>query len=608
MSNINNLNSIKPLPVRNDIDKDSTWSVEDIFANDDLMQAEFDRLMSQIPELEKYKGRLSESADTLLEAIRFFEDYYRKLEMACLYAGLRESEDLTNSFYKGLNDMCETLGTKVAAATAFFNPEILEMSEDTIDRFCEQEEGLGHYRHYFEKLFRKKPHTLSFAEETILAAASKICGAPSGIFSMLENADMKFGTVKDKDGNELELTLGRFINYLESPDRILRENAFNALYDEFIDHQHTIAAAYSSSVDGDIFISKTRKYNSCIEQSLFADNVQVEVYKNLIAVVHEYLPHMYKYVSLRKKRLGVDELHMYDIYTPIVADADTDISYEEACDTVIKSLAPLGEDYIAIVRECFEKRWIDVYENAGKRSGAFASGCYDSHPYILMNFDGKISDMFTLAHEIGHAAHSYLSDKNQSFTYAGYPIFLAEVASTVNEALLMDYLLKKSGENNDGKTKEYLLNYYLEQFRGTLFRQTMFAEFEMITHETAEKDQPLTVDRLKDIYYGLVKQYFGDGITVDEKIAYEWSRIPHFYSAFYVYKYSTGYSAAIAFAKKILDEGQPAVDAYKGFLMSGGSDYPIEILKKAGVDMSSPKPIRDALDVFASIVAQFEGV
>jgi oligoendopeptidase F len=416
---------------------------------------------------------------------------------------------------------------------------------------------------------------------------------------------MTFGIVKDKNGDEHELTLGRFITYLESPDRVLRENTFNALYDEFIAHKHTTSAAYSASVDSDIFISKTRKYNSCIEQSLFSDNVPVEVYTNLIGTVHEYLPYMYRYIAVRKKRLGLDELRMYDIYTPIVADIDTDISYEDACDTVVKALAVLGEDYVDIIREGLENRWTDVYENIGKRSGAFAADSYDTHPYMLLNYGGKISDMFTLAHEIGHAAHSYLSAKHQSVTYAGYPIFLAEVAATVNEALLMDHLLKNT---DDDRMKEYLLNYYLEQFRGTLFRQTMFAEFEMITHETAEKDQPLTVDWLSETYYALVKKYFGDGITIDGKIAYEWSRIPHFYRAFYVYKYATGYSAAIAFTKKILDEGQPAVEAYKGFLKSGGIDYPLEILKKAGVDMSSPKPISDALDVFASIVAQLENM
>ena len=594
---------METLQKRKDADKRYFWRVEDIFENDALMQAEYDRLMEQVPELSKYKGRLAESAGVLLEALRFFEGYERRLHMAWLYASLKESEDLTNSFYKGLGGKMSVLYTKAEEARAYFNPEVLEISEDTLNRFYTHEPELEHYKHYFDKLFREKPHTLSVPEETILAAASKLCGAPSEIFSMLENADMKFGVVKNKDGAELELTLGRFISYLESPDRTLRENAFNALYDVFIAHKHVIAAAYSASVDKDIFISKSRKYSSCIEQSLFYDNVPLDVYKNLISAVHENLPHMYKYVELRKKRLNLSELHMYDIYTPIVADIDTDISYEEACETVVKALAPLGGDYAAVVKESFEKGWIDVYENEGKRSGAFAAGVYDSHPYILMNYSGKVSDMFTLAHEIGHAVHSYFSAKHQSFTYSDYPIFLAEVASTVNEALLMDYLLKNTKET---KMKEYLLNYYLEQFRGTLFRQTMFAEFEMITHETAEQGETLTVDYLQETYYGLIKQYFGAGITADEKIAYEWSRIPHFYSAFYVYKYATGYSAAIAFAKKILEEGQPAVEAYKNFLMSGGADYPLEILKKAGVDMSSPEPVKDALGVFASIAAQFE--
>ncbi|MCL2159808.1 MAG: oligoendopeptidase F [Oscillospiraceae bacterium] len=595
---------MKTLPKREDADKRHTWKLEDIFESDEQMQAEYDRLTQQIPELAKYKGRLTESAKTLLEAVRFFEDYDRKLNMAWLYSMLKESQDLTNSFYKGLSDKMSSLFTKVGEACAYFNPEVLKISEDTLAGFYAQEKELVHYRHYFEKLFREKPHTLSLSEETILAAASKICEAPSEIFSMLENADMKFGNVEDKDKNELELTLGRYIAYMESPDRTLRENAFNALYDEFIAHKHAIAAAYSASVDKDIFISKTRKYSSCIERSLFYDNMPLDVYKNLISAVHEYLPHMYKYVNLRKKRLGVEELHMYDIYTPIVADIETDISYEEACDTVIKALSILGEDYVAVVKEGFEKGWIDVFENVGKRSGAFAASAYDSHPYVLLNYSGKISDMFTIAHEIGHAAHSYFSAKHQSCTYADYPIFLAEVASTVNEALLMDYLLKNT---DDAKMKEYLLNYYLENFRGTLFRQTMFAEFEMMTHEAAEQGQPLTVDFLQEMYYGLVKKYFGNGICADEKIAYEWSRIPHFYSAFYVYKYATGYSAAIAFCARMLEGGQGAINAYKAFLMSGGSDYPLEILKKAGVDMSSPGPVRDALDVFASIVAQFEG-
>lgn len=593
------------LKKRGEVDREFTWRLEDMFATDDLALAAYEKLMEQIPLLDKFRGRLSESAVSLLEAVSFIENFWRKAEFVYTYASLRETEDLTNSFYKGFSDKCMTLFTKAGTATAYFEPELLAISEETVARFCEQEEGLKHYKHYFDRLFRKKPHILSVPEETVLAATMKVCSAPSNIFAMLENADMKFGTVKDSKGEEIELTTGRFISCLESSDRTLRENAFNAYYDVFIAHRHTIAATYAASVETDMFTSQTRKHASSIEHALFGDKIPVEVYKNLINSVHDNLPHMYKYVALRKKRLGVDELHMYDVYTPIVANVDTDISYGDAKETVLKALAPLGEDYLAAVREGLENRWIDVYENVGKRSGAFSSGCYDSNPYILLNFDGKISDMFTLAHEMGHSIHTYMSTKNQSVTYSDYPIFLAEVASTVNEALLWEYLMKTT---SDPKMKEYLLNYYLEQFRGTLFRQTMFAEFEMLTHETAERGEPLTVDNLSALYHGLVKKYFGDGLTADEKIAYEWSRIPHFYRAFYVYKYATGFSAAVAFAKKILEEGAPAVEAYKGFLKSGGCDYPLEILKKAGVDMSSPKPVNDALSVFASVVAQLEAM
>lgn len=590
---------------RNQQKKEDTWDLDPIFKSNEDWQKAFDEVAASAAALKSYKGRLGESGSVLLEALRNSENIGRKLSLVHQYAFLRYCEDGANSLYQGMDDKVSSYIAVYQSDIAFFRPEILSIGKDKLENFYKEEKELEHYRQYFDVLYREQEHVLSDKEEAILAAASKLAMAPRSIYVMLTDADLKFGKVKDKDGNELELTRGRFVSYQESNDRVLRENSFNAFYDVYVSHKNALAAAYSASVDKDIFFARTAKYQSCIEAGLFPDNIPVEVYKNLISAVHKSLPDMHRYVALRKKRLGVEQLHMYDVYTPIVEDVDTNISYEAAQETVLKAVAPLGEDYAEVVRRGFAERWIDKYENEGKTSGAFSAGTYDTNPYMLLNFDGKISDMFTLAHEFGHSMHSYYSIKNQSPTYAGYPIFLAEVASTVNEALLMDYLLKTTEEP---KMKEYLLNYFLEQFKSTLFRQTMFAEFEMITHESAEKGEPLTVDFLKDLYLSLNKKYFGENMISDEKIAYEWSRIPHFYRPFYVYKYATGYSAAIAFSNKILKEGKPAVDAYKTFLSSGSSDYPIEILKKAGVDMSSPKPIEEALKVFSDILTQMENM
>jgi oligoendopeptidase F len=420
---------------------------------------------------------------------------------------------------------------------------------------------------------------------------------------MLNNADLKFPKVKNEKGEEVELTHGSYIQFLESRDPEVRKNAFKAVYETYRNNRNTIGATLSANINKNIFYAKARHYPSVLESTLFGDNIKKEVYTNLISTIHESLPQLQRYLKLRKKLLKVDELHMYDLFAPLVEEFKMDITYQQAKEEIKKSLAPLGENYLKILQDGFDNHWIDVYENKNKRNGAYSWGAYGTHPYVLLNHKDNLNSMFTLTHEMGHAIHSYLSDENQEYRYAQYTIFLAEVASTLNEALLMDYLLKRV---TDPKEKMYLLTYYADQFRTTVFRQTMFAEFEMITHEKAEEGESLTPQEFSEIYYGLNKLYHGNDMVVDQDIEMEWARIPHFYNSFYVYKYATGFSAATSFAKQILDEGQPAVDRYLGFLKSGGSDYSLNILKKAGVDMSTPEPIKQAMSVFSSLLDQME--
>ena len=500
-----------------------------------------------------------------------------------------------------MSGKADTLITMYSSVCSFIEPEILSVPSEEIEKALKNTAELSVYKHYIKDILREKEHILPAEQENILAQVYEIAQAPDNIFGMLNNADLKFDDIKDEKGNLLPMTHGKYISYLESPDREIRKQAFYSCYSAYLKQKNTLSAIYGASVKKDVFFSKVRKYNSALEASLFQTNIPVSVYHNLIATVNKFLPLMHRYIDIRKKKLNLEELHMYDLYTPIVKDADTKMPYEKAKEIIIKALSPLGDEYISNLKKGLSEGWIDIYENEGKRSGAYAWGAYGCHPYVSLNYDETINSMFTLVHEMGHAMHSHYTWSNQPYVYGDYTIFVAEVASTVNEALLMEYLLKTTTDKNAG---EYLINYFLEQFRGTLFRQTMFAEFELITHELVEKGETLTFDGLCKIYRELNVKYFGNNIVIDDEIDREWARIPHFYNAFYVYQYATGYSAAIALSQKILKEN--GASDYLEFLKKGSSEYSIDLLKTAGVDMSVSKPIEDAMEVFKGLLDKIQ--
>lgn len=591
--------------LRSEVDQQYTWNLNSLFSDDNEWQKKYDECIKKSDEFNIYKKNLSSSSTTLLNVLKLKDQVSLLSENLYVYANLKHHEDTTNTFYQGMSDKSDGMLVIVSSAMSFIESEILSIETATLNNFFKENSELKLYTHYLDDLTRLKAHILNPELEELLANTAELGNAPENIYSTINNADITFGTVKNEDGEDIVLTHAKFTSLLESKDVKVRENTFKTFYASYEKQKNTFACIYNASVKKDAFYAKARNFDSSLDSALASYNINKEVYTNLIETVHKFLPALHKYVKLRKKRLGLKEIHMYDLYTPIVLEANTFISYEDAKIKVLEALAPLGDDYISKVSEGFNNRWIDVYENKGKRNGAYSFGSYDSLPYILLNFDNKINDMFTLAHEMGHSMHSYYTRTNQNYIYGDYTIFLAEVASTVNESLLMQYLLKTT---TDKHFKEYLLNYFMEQFRGTLFRQTMFAEFEMITHEMVEKGEPLTVDSLSSIYKDLVLKYYGDEIILDEEIAIEWARIPHFYSAFYVYQYATGYSAAIALSQTILDEGEPAVAKYKDFLKSGSSDYSLNILKKAGVDMSTSEPIAKALSVFEDILDTMENL
>lgn len=586
---------------REEMDAQFQWKLEDIFATEKLWNEEFDKAKGLIPKFQAFQGKLH-SAQEVLNCFELEDELSISLERLYVYANMRLHQNMANTKYQALSEKARKLNVDANEALSFITPEILALSNEELDQLIANP-VLSKYKHSLTEMKRSKAHILSQVEEALLAQVGNISSAPSNVFGMLNNADMKFPKVKNERGEEVELTHGTYIQFLESKNRDVRREAFQAVYATYSGLSNTLGATFTANVNKNLFYTKARKYNSVLEMFLYGDNVPTDVYNNLIETIHEHLPLMYRYMELRKKLLGVDELHMYDLFAPLVEEFDMNITYDQAKDIVLDSLQPLGENYLTVLKEGFNAGWIDVYENEGKRSGAYSWGAYGTHPYVLLNHKDNLNSMFTLTHEMGHALHSYYSDEAQNYRNAQYPIFLAEVASTLNEALLMDYLLKKS---TDPKEKLYLLTYYADQFRTTVFRQTMFAEFEKIVHERSEKGESLTPEDYSEIYYDLNKLYYGDGVVVDKDIAMEWARIPHFYTSFYVYKYATGFSAATSFSKQILDEGSPAVERYLSFLKSGGSDYPIEILKRAGVDMSSPEPIKQAMSVFAELIEQME--
>ncbi|EWG12603.1 oligoendopeptidase F [Cytobacillus firmus] len=601
-----NETTVKKLPARNEISPEDTWRLEDIFPSDDDWNREYNEVQKLIPDAGKYQGKLGESAATLYTALQFQDHLLSRLGKLYTYAHMRYDQDTTNSFYQGMDDKIKNLYSEAASALAFIVPELLAEDEEKIAGFLKEKTELQLYKHSLEEINLQRPHVLSAEQESLLAQASEVLGASSNTFGMLNNADLEFPSIKDENGEEVEITHGRFIRFLESDEQRVRHDAFKAVYETYGKFRNTFASTLSGNVKKDNFNAKIRNYDSARHAALSANNIPESVYENLVNTINDNLHLLHRYVKLRKRVLGVKELHMYDLYTPLVKEVKMKIPYNEAKDLILKGLKPLGEDYLNILKEGFENRWVDVHENKGKRSGAYSSGTYGTNPYILMNWQDNVNNLFTLAHEFGHSVHSYYTRKYQPYPYGNYSIFVAEVASTCNEALLNDYLLKTI---DDDKKRLYLLNHYLEGFRGTVFRQTMFAEFEHLIHQKAQNNEALTADSLTKEYYELNKKYFGEEeIIIDEEIGLEWSRIPHFYYNYYVYQYATGFSAATALSKQILKEGQPAVDRYIEFLKSGSSDYPIEVLKKAGVDMTSSKPIEDACKVFEEKLNEMESL
>ena len=590
------------IPVRADADPKYTWALEDIYPSDEAWDAAYAEAQNFSRQISAYRGRLGSSARTLLEFLQLGETISVAFDSLYGYAQRRSDEDTAVSKYQGMSSKAISLMVAVDAAGSFETPELLAIPDEKLDQFYQELPELTVYRTYLDNLRRKRAHILSDAEEKLLASAGEISQSPDTIYSMFADADLKFPPAVDSAGNEHELTHGSYIPLMHSTDRVLRKSAFQSLYSMYGKFRNTAAAILTAQVKQLKFHADARRYPSTLHMSLDSSNVPTEVYTNLIQAVHDNMQPMYRYVALRKKLLGVDELHMYDLYTPIVADADEKIPYEQAKETVLRALAPMGEDYLNILREGFDNRWIDVYENVGKCSGAYSAGLR-VHPYVLLNYADTLDSMFTLAHEMGHAIHSYLSNKNQPVIYSDYVIFVAEVASTCNEALLMQYLLNNT---TDPRTRAYLINYFLEQFRTTLYRQTMFAEFELEINRRNEAGESLTAEVYNQIYHDLNVRYFGDGIVIDPEIDLEWARIPHFYYDYYVYQYATGYAAAIALSRRILREGEPAVRDYLEFLSGGCSKDPISLLRGAGVDMATTQPITEALRLFDELIDEME--
>lgn len=587
---------------RSEVKKEYTWATEDIFASDELFEKALDELRSIPEELAAFAGKLGESAETLYAYFKSNDEHGIKISRVFNYASRKADEDTGNSFYQAMRGRVMNVYVKISSAGSFATPEIIAIPDEKLEGFFKAKPELELYRRALEMIRSRREHTLSDAEERLLASAREISGAASDIASNFRNADIRFPSIKDDKGNEYQVTQGSYIPLLENPDRNVRKAAFESLYTTFDGFKNTSAAFLNSQMKQLTFYSRARKYNSNLEASLANTEVPVQVYRNLVETVNKNLKYLHRYVALRKKLMGLDEMHMYDLYTPIIADVDKEIPYEEAKQIIIEALAPLGEDYIEILKEGFNNRWIDVYENEGKRSGAYSSGG-DPHPYVLLNQKDTLDSMFTIAHEMGHSLHTYYSMKNQPTVYNDYVIFVAEVASTCNEVLLVRHLLSKT---TDKKERAYLINHFLEQFRGTVYRQTMFAEFELFMNEKVESGETLTADMMKAAYLELNKRYFGESVVSDELISVEWARIPHFFYNYYVFQYSTGFSAAVAIANRILKEGKPAVDEYKRFLSGGCSQKPIDLLKIAGVDMTTPAPIEDALKLFNELLDEME--
>jgi oligoendopeptidase F len=594
------MNNIKSYQKREDVPKEFTWDLTDLYKNIDDWKKDFDILTEAIPVLESYKGTLQDNSKELLEFFEFQDKLTLMTNRFYNYAARKADEDTANTVYQGYKDQATTLLVKISSACSFIEPELLSIPDEVLEAFYKETPKLSTYKRYINDIRRKKSHILSNDEERILAAAGELASAPGEIYNLLNNADLTFPTITDIEGNRLPVTHASFIPLMSNYDRNVRKDAFDSMYKTYDHHKNVSAAMLSAQMKQLNFFAKLRHYDSPLDAALDETGVDTKVYYNLIETVHKNMDLMYKYVRLRKKLLKYDDLHMYDLYVPIVPNATRDIPFDEAKDNILNALSVLGDDYVSIVKKGFENRWIDVYENTGKRSGAYSSGGNIPHPYILLNYKNSLESEFTIAHEMGHAIHSYLSNKKQPIIDSEYKIFVAEVASTCNEALLMQYLLNKTTSK---KERAYLINYFLEQFRTTLYRQTMFAEFELKLSEITLQGGSINAQSACSIYHDLIDLYFGNDIVHDKRIDLEWARIPHFYYNFYVYQYATGFSAAVALSQKILDEGEPAVTAYKEkFLSAGCTKDPVAILKDAGVDMSSPDPIQKALNLFGRLI------
>lgn len=595
--------SDKNLKQRNEIPKEYKWNIEDMYPDESLWDKDVKECVERAEKFVQFQGKLTQSPAVLLDALRERDAIWQKIEHAFVYAAMKKDEDNRIDKYQAMDDKCGSAIAKISAAMSFFTPELLEAPEEKILGFLASEPGLKEYEFLLKSMLKEKEHILSAPEENILAQMSEITGATNDVFKMLNNADLTFGTVVDEDGDEVPLTHGNYITFMESQDRSIRKAAFTNMYEAYKKLINTIATNYNYNTKTDVVSARIRKYDSSLNAALDGNNIPASVYHNLIKEVHDYLPVVHRYMELRKKVLGVDQLKMYDVYVPLINLPKKDIKFEEAVEIMAEGLAPLGSEYIEQVRKGVQSGWIDVYENQGKTSGAYSFGSYDSMPYILLNYTNTLKDVFTIVHEMGHSMHSYYTRKTQPYIYGDHSIFTAEVASTVNESLLIRHLLKTE---KDPEMRKYLLNYYIEEFRTTLFRQTMFAEFELLAHEEIEKGGVLTAQWLSETYGRLNSQYFGPAMAEDDYIKYEWARIPHFYRGFYVYQYATGYSAATAISSKILSEGEEARNNYIEFLKSGSSDYPVELLKIAGVDMASPEPVKMAMETFKNLVDELE--
>ena len=588
---------------RSEADSKYTWKLEDMVAEDSQWEQMFKEASGEISEYASYKGRLAGSADTLYACLLFDDKLSQKIERLYVYARMRSDEDTTVQRYQDMFSRAQTLSYRAAENSSFLVPEILSMDRELLEQYMAADNGIGHFKRALEIILARRDHTLSGEMEELLAQSYDATQGASQIFTMFNNADVKFPVITGENGEGIQITHGNYISLMENQDRRIRKDAFEGLYSVYEQFSNTLAAAFSSNVKQAVFYAKAKKYASSREYYLADNEVPELVYDNLVKAVRENITKLHEYTRVRGDVLGVDELHMYDLYVPMVAAADRHYTYEEAKAIVLEGLEPLGEEYLSLLRQGFDNRWIDVYENEGKRSGAYSWGTYGSHPYVLLNFHGTLNDVFTLAHEMGHSIHTWYSDRNQPFTYAGYKIFVAEVASTCNEALLIRHLLKKAGSREE---KAYLLNHFLESFRGTLFRQTMFAEFEDMAHKKAARGESLTAESLCSIYRQLNADYFGPAMTVDRQIDYEWERIPHFYTPFYVYQYATGFSAAVAISSRIMSGEPGTLEGYKKFLSGGCSMKPIDLLKLCGVDMSTTRPVDEALGFFGELIEEFK--